>query len=351
MYVAVRIGDPYMFKSASIFNPLPDQRFIANLKELQSFSNPSGWFPPSVQWMNKTPILFPLINLALYGLGLPLFILFIIGLILILLFIQKNHDQLNLPFGLIVLWIFGLFIYQGSQFVSTMRYFLPIYPFIAVISAFGLLQILKVCKTIKLQFIVGGMIILLVNIWPMSFMYIYTQLHTRVTASIWIYENIPSENTLTCDHWDDCLPLNVSALTNIAYRVYPTETLHLFDPESTDKWAEINRQLEKAEYIVISSNRLYGSMSTVPSRYPQTADFYDKLFTGELKFEKVAEVSTYPTLRLPCFISHAFQNVSLLNLSFVNTANTCGIQFNDDNSEEAFTVYDHPKVMIFKKKF
>ena len=185
----------------------------------------------------------------------------------------------------------------------------------------------------------------------MSFMYIYSQLHTRVTASIWIYENIPSESTLTCDHWDDCLPLNVSAFTNIAYRVYPAETLHLFDPESYDKWSEINRQLEKAEYIIISSNRLYGSIPTVPERYPQTTDFFNKLFNEELKFEKVAEVSTYPTLRLPCFISNSLQKSKFANISFVNTENICGMQINDDNSEEAFTVYDHPKVMVFKKKY
>ena len=54
------------------------------------------------------------------------------------------------------------------------------------------------------------------------------------------------------------------------------------------------------------------------------SDFYKNLFGGKLNFEKVAEITSYPTI--PIF----------------------NIPIPDQSSEEAFTVYDHPKLYIFK---
>ena len=73
----------------------------------------------------------------------------------------------------------------------------------------------------------------------------------------------------------------------------------------------------------MSSNRLYGSIPRLPMRYPMTTMYYKSLFDGSLGFEKVAEITSRPQL--------------------------FGIEIADDNAEEAFTVYDHPKVLIYKK--
>jgi hypothetical protein len=78
--------------------------------------------------------------------------------------------------------------------------------------------------------------------------------------------------------------------------------------------------------LILSSNRLWGSIPKVPERYPTTSKFYADLFAERLNFTKVAEITSYPT-------------VPVLN-----------IQINDDSSEEAFTVYDHPKVLIYKRE-
>ena len=65
------------------------------------------------------------------------------------------------------------------------------------------------------------------------------------------------------------------------------------------------------------------SIPRMPQRYPMTTEYYRRLFAGDLGFELVATFASYPTLG-PWTI-------------------------NDDRAEEAFTVYDHPKVLIFKK--
>ena len=82
-------------------------------------------------------------------------------------------------------------------------------------------------------------------------------------------------------------------------------------------------QLEGADYIFVSSNRLYESIPRIPERYPMTIEYYDMLFSGELGFELVKTFTSRPSL--------------------------FGIELNDDGAEEAFTVYDHPKVLIFQK--
>ena len=96
------------------------------------------------------------------------------------------------------------------------------------------------------------------------------------------------------------------------------------------KWQKINQQLDSTDYIILSSNRLYGSIPKNPDHYPQTTQYYQNLFDGSLGFNQVAQFTSYPCfppLGRPLFC------------------------FPDDSAEEAFTVYDHPKVLVFKKAY
>ena len=111
----------------------------------------------------------------------------------------------------------------------------------------------------------------------------------------------------------------------------------------SDKLERIVDTLTEGDYIVISTNRQYGTITRVPTRYPLSTEFYRKLFgcvapqsvsscaseaqpgqvQGELGFELEAVFQSNPKLG--------------------------PIEINDQAAEEAFTVYDHPKVLIFKK--
>jgi len=82
------------------------------------------------------------------------------------------------------------------------------------------------------------------------------------------------------------------------------------------------------DYLVLSSNRLWGSIGRLPQKYPVSAKFYQNLLAGKLNFEKIAEFTS-----CPCFPPGKF------NL----------FCFPDQSADESFTVYDHPKVMIFKR--
>ncbi len=330
--LSFRIFDPHVF-SGNFFFPKINPQFIGNILQLKSFENSDIYYPPGVQWINKTPLIFPLRNIVLWGLGLPLSIVTAMAIInqlfLFIADINKNKDFLKkihnylrfcttkqLGFSLIYIWVISLFVYQGIQHSPGMRYFLPIYPFLTIVSAMFLVKYLF--SKVKLTLFV----FLVMFLWTASFLSIYSRPHSRVIASYWIYQNIPAGSTLSCDLWDDCLPLPFeNGLSPYQYNIL---TMEPFAPDTLEKQTNFEKQLQQIDYLILSSNRAWGSISKVPEKYPFMSDFYKNLFGGKLNFEKVAETTSYPTI--PIF----------------------NIPIPDQSSEEAFTVYDHPKIYIFK---
>lgn len=306
-FIALKLSDPYIFAPGNFLDPRPSPLFIENINALRLLSH-SPSFPPAVQWINKIPIIFPLQNLVIFGLGIPVFILFLYGTL-------KALKERKFIFNAIIIWLAGFFIYQGTQQAATMRYFLILYPFIAILGGFGLYSL---TKTISKKYLY--LILIIIYIWPLMFLSIYARPHTRISATDWIHTNIPVGSTLLTEHWDDSLPL-------AGYSNYKFIQVSVFDPDTDEKWEKITDALEKGDYYILSSNRGWGSISGVPERYPKMAKFYKDLLSEKLEYKKVKEFTSYPSLEylgIPITIS-------------------------DDFAEENFTVFDHPKVLIFKK--
>ena len=118
-------------------------------------------------------------------------------------------------------------------------------------------------------------------------------------ASDWIYRNIPLKSNLAVEHWDDGLPLTLDQQRINA--LYNYISLPLYDPDTPQKWQNVANMLNKTDYIVLTSNRLWGSITRVPDIYPQTARYYQLLFAEELGFKKVAEFASFPEFPLPLF--------------------------------------------------
>lgn len=323
-----RFNQPSAFANSNFLNWQPNPQLIANLRELKTFDQPDSWYPPSLQWRQTTPWLFPLKNLLSWGLGWELGIISVMALLFTLSQTIKKKAKPPLTANwLILVWVLGLFIYQGGQYCKTMRYFLPLYPYLALISGLFVSEIFKKTapKSKTFNLALQSLLITLSLIYPLSFMAIYTRPVTRVQASSWIYQNIPAGAKLAAEYWDDPLPLHLPGFSSS----YQIQMLSLFDEESPQKWTKIKSQLAQTDYIILSSNRLYGSIPQNPDRYFQTAQYYRDLFSGQLGFLKVAEFTSYP-----CFPP-------------IGPKLFC---FKDDQAEEAFTVYDHPKVIIFQKQ-
>jgi YYY domain-containing protein len=143
--------------------------------------------------------------------------------------------------------------------------------------------------------------------------------------------------------WDDGLPLRLDGYDPYGGLYQEDLNFEMYWPDNEEKRQRLVSILDRSDYLVISSSRQWGSIPRLPERYPLTIAYYRNLLgcPAELTVEACynrAEVGTYSG-RL------GFDLVKVA----VSHPNLGSWQINDQASEEAFTVYDHPKVMIFKR--
>jgi YYY domain-containing protein len=180
----------------------PSSRWVAELQNAAAsasgdYDPPFGW-----QWANRMPIVFPLVNLVFYGLGLPLGIAAVAGAFYMLTRLLRGRRWW--AYLIPTLWVFGFFLYQSTQFVKSIRYLLPIYPMLCVCAAVVLVALWRRANAEKPLLRFGAPALISVVLagtlaWTLAFMRIYDGEMTRTEASRWIYTNVPTALTLTGD--------------------------------------------------------------------------------------------------------------------------------------------------------
>src|SRR6185369_11149179 len=276
-YCTLRLADPYLFQNPTLLDPQPNILFMQNLQTLKNLSDPTAWFPPALQWLHKLPVIFALQNIMLYGLGVPLFLCVTLGMGIIIFHFRKTKLLI------VLIWCLLFFFYQSTQITKTMRYFIVLYPFFAIFAAFGFYYLSK-----RLTVLIIGILVIPVLIWPLLFFSIYTKDHSRVMASNMIYSTLPAGSMILSEHWDDALPLPIANKNN----TFTIKELPVFGEDTPKKWNEMDALLDQADYLILSSNRGWGSIMSAPERYPLMAKFYEKLFTNKSNYKKIAVITS-----------------------------------------------------------
>jgi YYY domain-containing protein len=319
-----RFAQPYAFASGNPLNFSFDPRWTRDVEYWRAIQSGDADAPPSVQWANR-PLSFITRNLVLWGMGPALGIAALAGLGFASL--RAMTAKRLPPTWLLVLigWPAFHLVYYSVAFTRTMRYVIPAYPFLALLAAAGLMALYawgrdRWPKRDWLFVLPAVAVVTLTAFYAIAFSSIYTKPTTRVAASEWIYNNVP-EGTVALEHWDDPLPLNLPGYPGSG--AFPGQQMPNYDPDNAEKLSRMVDILEQSDWLFLSSNRLYDSITRMPEKYPMTIEYYRMLFSGELGFELVETFASHPEL--------------------------FGIELNDDNAEEAFSVYDHPKVLAFRK--
>lgn len=331
--VTVRIALPDAFAGFWPWQLAP--RWLANMREVLAISNGTTDIPFTRQFYGRIPLLWPWWNMVVWGLGLAL------GLAAWISWACAGWQTLRhrawahvIP----VVWVAVVFFHLGFTYQGTLRYFLPAYASLCVLAAWGLSRLARLDSTPATSLpsaparrslfsptwagpAVATAVVVFTLAWALAFLSIYTKPHTRVEASRWIYENIPPGQTLACEHWDDFLPLPVSPELNPG--LYKQLELPLYIADDGEKRGLLLDTLNRTDYIIIASQKLRDSIPRMPHRYPFTISYYHGLEDGSLGFDRVAEFK---------------RDLWLL-----------GLPVSTRGAEEAFSVYDHPPVTIYKK--
>jgi len=367
--IAFRVAQPYAFEGPGVFGIQPSPEWFGRLSQISDEQSGSSDYPSGRQWTNRLPVLFPWLNMVVWGMGLPLGCAAWAGWALTGIELAKGNRRH------FVLWVWttAFFAFYATRWVKAMRYFLPIYPFLILMAAYALDRLVAMGQHAGRQRqearepgnrpegqrhrIVRGVaigavltVILGTIAWGTGLFSIYTRPHTRVAASSWIYANVPEGSVVANEHWDWGLPLRIEGQDGFRVTgVGPTFTgftMEHYNEDTPEKREQLISWLDQADYLFLASNRLYGSIPRLPERYPMTTEYYRALFSGELGFKLAAEFTSY--IKLGPF-TFPDQEIPFALMIPGWAAQSASLPLAPMPAEESFSVYDHPNCLVFRK--
>jgi len=223
-----RITQPMSFRAEAgdtmFFTIHLNPDWVESMKVAQNESNGIGGGPPSEQWANRPAIIFPWVNMVVWGMGIPLGLTAWAGFLWAGWRSFKWHRDWRIHL-LFLVWVGGYFLFMGTRFVKSVRYFLPVYPFLSLFAAWLILNLWTLnsehmLRATKYRRIIRkGVVSLLTGIviagtftWALLFINaIYRHDHTRIQAAHWIYQNIPAPIQITLDTGKYRLNIPISA--------------------------------------------------------------------------------------------------------------------------------------------
>jgi hypothetical protein len=220
--------------NTTIFTLHLNQDWVDSMQVAEDESNGIGGGPPAEQWAHRLAIIFPLENMVIWGMGLPMGIAVWAG------FGWAAWRILRYGSGwrahlIPLVWAGGYFLFMGTRWVKSIRYFLPIYPFLCLLAAWALIELWqsgvresqstghrahRLASVIRRYFVPVlsmGVVLLGSLAWAYGFVHaVYLTNNTRVQATLWIMQNIPAAFQITIDTPQGPVNAQVSAPTAMA---------------------------------------------------------------------------------------------------------------------------------------
>ncbi len=308
-------------------------------------------FPFTRQYRNTMPYLYFIQQQIEWGMWWPLGIVGLAGTLwaAVKVFILRAKPEELIVWA----WVVPYFGLTGAFLAKFNRYMSPVLPFVVLFAAGLIWGIYKAKGKFQkakgksdvvgdapvpdsrspIPRFVAGMILAVALLggifWSLAYVNgVYGRAHTWVSASLWMYENIPTGSTIMWEQWDDALPKDLpsdlfgpglnrgtAGLRNTDWGPYEEDT--------AQKYEILKAVLRESDYVSYSSKRIYGSVDELPERYPMTTRYYELMWSGDLGFEMVLDQTSPPML--------------------------FGMEFQDRTADESWSLYDHPQATVFKK--
>ncbi|HNR97128.1 MAG TPA: glycosyltransferase family 39 protein [Anaerolineae bacterium] len=313
-------------------------------------------FPYTRQYAGTQPFGYQIGQLLLHGLGPLLGALGVVGLVLWVWRVWHRPTRLEvvaLTWPVLYTWM------QGWTYAKFMRYMLPLTPFLCISAAAlwahewrlasGQSSSGRSAPAAMRALLVLGLAAVLgyTGFYALAYLNVYRQPHPWLTATAWLCDRVPRGTVILTEYWDDPLPAQ-GADRECSARV-TVEIIDMHTLDSEKRRDELILALLRADYVALSSQRLYAPLTRQPWFFPLAARYYQALFAGELGFELVAAPAVYPSLAGVTFMDNPREGLDLAAPPLLRSVRPSGLVLDLGYADESFTVYDHPQPLIFAK--
>jgi len=306
-FIAFAIAEPYAL--------LNFERFYHDIVEQSHMVRHAGDFAYTTQYMHTPKFVYDLQQMAIWGMGPALGFAAIWATLSRIGWAWRQRSAAD---WILLSWVIPFFLITGWFEVKFPRYLLPIYPLVILWAAEWIVRRYReggwIGRSLAPLVIVGTLAT------GAAFLSTYTQKHTVVRASEWVYSHIPPGSKILSQDWDEGFPFTFPGKPSSQYKI--TNFGYYERPDNSAKMQKLANELASSDYIAFQTKRLYGAVTRAPERYPLTSNYFYLLFAGDLGFKIIQEIHARPSL--------------------------FGIEFPDELADESLTVYDHPKVLIFQ---
>lgn len=312
------------------------------------------------QFEHSLPILFQIKHIFPYVFGIGQFGIFILGL-----FVLSG----SWVFWFLIMAISIFFLPSAFLYAKWTRFIAPIFPLMSVLIVVTLIRLANHFQSkisshprsrqwVRKYAVPGVFLLTVVSlILPgIAYLKIYQAPDVRYIASKWLMENLKDDEMILSETANvvdmpigSDLTEGLTMAKNLNYISFPSYDVEVLP----DMKVKLAQYMMEANWIFIPSRRVVANHTCwdykkadgkskisdwsfdkerctyYQESFPTLNDYYEKLYTGQLPFEKVAEFSSYPRIEI-------FGKVIY--------------QIDDEKAEETWTVFDHPVARFYRRK-
>ena len=317
---SVRVFLPHVFLGPSPLSFRLDPRWLDDLQRLTRLSSSVAGFPPALQWAGRT-LFFPVENFVLWGAGVAFGLAAIAALVWTS---SRSCAAARSALAPLTAHVLFLFLYHGLTLVKSIRYFYPAYPALAALTgvAFSSLAGPRALppagpRARRTASSAGTFL------WA-------RRLHVDLPAHRTRASRRRAGSTRTCrrEARSATSPGTTGSrcpMPGTTPDGYAGPSLRALRPgHAARRSIELVNALSKSDWVAVTSGRVYMNVTRIPSVFPMSIAYYRALFDGQPRLR-----ARRPTSRP------------------IPRSGRCASP--DDRAEEQFTVYDHPRVLLFRK--
>jgi 4-amino-4-deoxy-L-arabinose transferase-like glycosyltransferase len=338
------------FLTFAVTNPfalIELRTFISEVSTQGAMARGSLDWPYIRQYHNTWRYLYPIWQMVCFGLGPALTVAGLAGLAWTLWRAWQQETQLDEL--TLVLWAASYIALTGGLYVKFIRYMLPVTPALAILAAAVLVRVYTRASRMAGALLIA-VTLLTSGLNALAFAHVYDGEHPWVTASRWIYANVPAGASLASEHWEEDLPvtMTIDGEKHLIDEYVQHKLLPYDDPDSEEKLQALLVELAASDYLVLPSHRLWGTIPRWPERYPLTTRYYQALFGERLGYRLEFVSARYPHLGPVTLMDWPLSDPALpLPALLRDRPAPSPLVIRLGRADESFTVYDHPLTLIF----